>query len=142
MRRTVHCDFCNTPLRERAWDCPARDFDYEGPRASLDPSVHEIVDGSIGSWLACDTCAALIRAGQRDALAERALTTMLARLQIPRAAVMGTVVERDLRALHDGFWAHREGEPVAIGAEQLALIASDPATIRGPNHPAVPRFPG
>jgi hypothetical protein len=42
------------------------------------------------------------------------------------------VVLADLRHLRDRFWSNREGEPIRIGAEQLALIASDTATTTEP----------
>ena len=129
MTRTVYCDFCHAELTDRAWDCPARTFGYDAPRTSLDPNAHEIVDGSIGSWLACAHCVGLIRNGRRTTLSGRALVATARGLGIPPSTIPATVRD-DLRRLHDQFWENREGEPVEIGPEQIALIASDPAALR------------
>jgi hypothetical protein len=130
--RDVHCDFCNVVLTDHGWDCPARDIDYDEPRTRLGGG--DVVDGSIGSWLACDECAACVRNGDRETLVARAVIANYGpseplpsfRFKIPRRLLV------DLRDLHDQFWSHREGEPVRIDAGQITLIASDPATVREP----------
>lgn len=130
--RDVHCDFCNIVLTDHGWDCPARDIDYPEQRTGLDSG--EVIDGSIGSWLACDECATCVRNGDRETLVARAVIANYGPDQ-PLPAFALTVPRQfmdDLRDLHDQFWSHREGEPVRIGAGQIALLASDPTTIREP----------
>lgn len=125
MTRIVHCDFCNADLADGGWDCPARDFDFDGPRHGVDSNV--VVHGSAGSWLACDTCVALVQAGRRVDLFRRSLTASgvlrLAPSELLRAA-------GDLRDLHGQFWANRDGAPVPIDAAQVAQIATEPAVTR------------
>lgn len=128
--RTVLCDFCSTDLggSAGAWDFPARDIDYGEPRVG--PDSPEPIEGSIGSWLACDDCADLIRRGERGRLARRNVER-LKRTDPDWIASIGFVAMlAETRDLHDRFWSAREGDGVPIGAEQLALIARDPALVR------------
>jgi hypothetical protein len=78
------CDFCSQP--GVAWDFPA--VDHNLPPAGQDRSV--------GSWRACESCATLIRAARRDDLAREGARRMGSRVVI-------------VRAIHDTFWAHRQG---------------------------------
>lgn len=128
--RDVHCDFCNVVVTDHGWDCPTRDFDYAEPRTGIDSG--EVVDGSIGSWLACDECAVCVRNGDRDELAARAVVSITWHLQAFGAAQAHAreVAATSIRELHDQFWANRTGELVRIDAAQVALIAADPATMR------------
>lgn len=121
--RTVRCDFCGRVLTGHCWHCPARDFDYTTPRTNLE-GIGPPVDGSIGAWLACDHCAVDVRDGNRERLLKRSVFGNYGNVI---GSAVGARHVADLRELHDQFWTNREGPPVMIGAEQLALIASDPA---------------
>jgi hypothetical protein len=127
--RVVVCEFCSEPLRESAWDFPAGDVDYGEPR--IGPNTPEPVEGAVGSWLACDPCARLIRAGSRDKLANRSFQRLKARH--PEWVLMaGGRAEtlRNIRDAHDRFWSARRGEPTSIGREEIALISTEPPFIR------------
>jgi hypothetical protein len=56
---------------------------------------HTMISGdlSTGSWRACQACATLIDEDRRDELADRGKHNSL----------------EATRAIHDGFWAHRQG---------------------------------
>lgn len=89
------CDFCLEPLPK--WEVPCEDFVFGLPGVN---------EGSMGSWGACDACAALIRLGDRVGLLDRAM--------IPGTGMS----EHDLSVLRfaakvaqDGFWEHTTGEP-------------------------------
>lgn len=129
MRRVVVCDFCSIPLGDTAWDFPARDVDYDEPR--IGPNTPEPVEGAVGSWLACPPCARLIRAGERDKLAQRSMRRLESChpewVQVGRRAALASI-----REVQDRFWAARRGEATEIGAEQLALVADDAPFIRSP----------
>jgi len=56
------CDFCSSPAP--AWNYPAESF--------KDPLGSQ----SIGDWLACEECHALIEAGNYEGLARRALAAL------------------------------------------------------------------
>jgi hypothetical protein len=132
--RVVVCDFCARPLRDRAWDYPARDVDYGEPR--IGPNTPEPVEGSTGSWLACLHCSLLIRRGDREALVRRGVERFV-RVNpewVPRMGG-GRNIARAFRDVHDRFWTAREGPGVEIGAAQLSLIANDPAFIREERRP-------
>lgn len=120
--RDVHCDFCNTVLGGHAWECPCEDFRYREPRTNAD-GTGPTIEGSLGSWLACDICAALVRNGRRENLVARALMaaygTLNPNLRFERI--------RDVTILQDQFWSHRLGAPVLIGSEVLEQIAQEPA---------------
>ena len=125
--RVLYCDFCHAVLdvNGHAWDVPARSFDYKERRRGLGPDAQPM-DGSIGNWIACDLCAACVRSGLRGDLLSRAIIGNYGLKPVPVNAVA------DLSDFLDQFWAHREGAPVRIESGQLALIASDPATIKEP----------
>jgi hypothetical protein len=93
---TPVCDFCNvTPV---LWTYPARDFQHRAPDFTFNSS---------GGWAACARCHELIERGDRQGLADRSARGHPERGRIPLNALRSR-----LRALHDSFWANREGEPV------------------------------
>lgn len=104
----IICDFCSGRPVVAAYPC--RDFTI--------PDCPEI--GSLGPWAACADCARLIDTDQRDALAWRAWrlanrsvlgdTGSLGELGIPEDAGLAR-----MHALHDLFFAHRDGDPVPVG---------------------------
>jgi hypothetical protein len=99
----IKCDFCSGRLVVAAYPC--RDFTI--------PEYPKI--GSRGPWAACAECARLINTDQREALAWRAW-----RLLANRSALCDLGIPEDeglarMRALHDLFFAHRDGDPVPVG---------------------------
>lgn len=90
------CDFCRD--EEPAAGFPCGDFAQEhgGIREEF-----------IGDWAACQRCAALVRAGERDRLAVVAVEAFVRRLPAIAAALPAGQLARDVRRRHDGFWAHR-----------------------------------
>lgn len=91
------CDFCSSP--DVQWSYPARDFEVTGiPLARR--------AGSSGGWAACPVCHVLIERGDRVRLAHRSAKRMARRY-----GVSVNSIERELRSLHDQFWASREGPP-------------------------------
>lgn len=101
------CDFCSsTPVR---WSFPARDLS-----ARKIPGVPDF--NSEGAWAACEPCAALIRACDRDGLAERATEQFVKKYggrDIPRALPRALLLA-ELRDLFDRFWSNREGTPTPV----------------------------
>lgn len=127
--RVVICDFCSAPLSDEAWDFPADDVDYGEPR--IGPNTPEPVEGAVGAWIACPACARLVRHSQRDKLAKRSFRC-LERKSPEWVALGGGRAEtmRSIRRVHDLFWSARRGEPTRIGADQIALIATDEPFLR------------
>lgn len=99
------CDFCSsTPVR---WSFPARDLS-----ARKIPGVPDF--NSEGAWMACEPCAALIRQGDRVALAERGAEQFVKKYEdIPRALPRALLLA-ELRDLFDRFWSNREGAPTPV----------------------------
>jgi len=89
------CDFCSVPGATELFDVP----DFELP---------EKVGVSVGGWMACDQCAALITANKRSALLERSLTT-LAFPKFTKSMVQG---------VHHRFWAGMDAIIEARGIMQ------------------------
>jgi len=108
--RTVVCDFCEAALIGHAWDCPCQDFDYSEQRMGLEPGA-PVIDGSIGSWLACDACARCVRDGDREELLTRAVVSNYGPGGKPRSFAIPAALVDDLRSLHDQFWVHRRIAP-------------------------------
>lgn len=126
--RELICDFCTAPVTDSAWDFPADDIDYGGPM--IGPGATEPIEGSVGSWLACDECARLVTDGRRGRLARRAVDRLndLAPEWVAIEGYVRTIVMA--RQMHDRFWRARRGPGVRIGVEQLALLRLDPPTVR------------
>jgi hypothetical protein len=96
----VVCDFCSgTPV---TWDFPASSF--------VDPVPISPPTVSVQGWAACDLCAELIHNDQRDELADRSARSFAdsypGDVEDPKELA---VIKRHLRALHEAFFAHREG---------------------------------
>ena len=103
---TIICDFCS---KERVrWDYPADDFEIE--IEGYGPTGHASREG----WAACDVCHALIEAGDRDGLARRAATSFEAQFGVFPGDTRARV-HREMRKLHDQFFAHRTGPGEAMG---------------------------
>jgi hypothetical protein len=127
--RVVVCDFCSLPLSSSAWDFPARDIDYGEPR--IGPGMTAPIEGAIGSWLACDGCAELVRRGERDRLAKRSAGRLVRTHPEATTSIGGMrSVLALVREQHDMFWQAREGDGTRLGREQIELIARDPPFVR------------
>lgn len=100
----VICDFCSAVPVVAAYPC-------------CDFVIPETPAGSRGAWAACVECADLIDRGQREALAYRAacladrnlLSGGPALLSLPETEVLPL-----MRALHQLFFTHRNGDPVPV----------------------------
>lgn len=118
------CDFCSgSPV---AWECRAEDFDHtvSFPHQLSDGRVGLLREGSMGSWLACDECVALVRGGDGEGLAKRAIDTFMAK-HVEGRGLSQTVVNRtraelgrEIRRLHSLFWAHKDGQPIPLSDEK------------------------
>jgi hypothetical protein len=85
------CDFCSS--RDVAWTYPARNISLEDINAT-----------SMGAWLACNACHALVERGDRGALVERAFTAPLLQALAEDARSIAFV-----QRLQAGFFANRLG---------------------------------
>src|SRR5262245_36108258 len=63
------CDFCDKEIRA-VREYPCDDFTIG---AAVGEDAPTQVWNSVGSWFACETCARLVDAGNKDALAHRAV---------------------------------------------------------------------
>lgn len=94
------CDFCSTPVPEpRRFETASRRFETL--------SFEMEFSRSVGDWAACPTCAALVDADDRAALAQRSTDTFFevhpgAAAVFDRAALLVEMAE-----LHAQFFAHR-----------------------------------
>ncbi len=108
------CDFCSSP--EVLWRYPARDFTIREP-AELQALLGRLE--SVAEWLACAVCARLIEAGDRDALARRALETPAAlgilSLTDEDPSIRADILRR-ARQMHDQFFVARKGPGEPWGA--------------------------
>lgn len=114
---SAQCDFCSAP--EIKWSYPCRDF------------VMQMVPGmpggaSAGSWGACSACYSLIERGDRAGLAKRSAKKMVKK----HPGLPLKLALQACRNSHDGFFAHREGPPVAAERGQ-----PDPALANSPVAP-------
>lgn len=104
----IICDFCGAAAP--GWRYPAHNFE-------MAPGI-----GSHGDWAACDECAALIEAGDRDGLLRRCAESS-GMLHIP--SIVG-----ELRRVHNLFFSNRMGSVEKIdnpAAEvSLGIIAEEP----------------
>ncbi|GIW56210.1 MAG: hypothetical protein KatS3mg082_2614 [Nitrospiraceae bacterium] len=99
------CDFCSGLPVTAAYPC--RDFTVPGTPC-----------GSRGAWAACQACAQLIDADQREALARRAWVHADRNLLFGRTGPLPIPEEegvRFMRELHHLFFAHRCGDAVPVG---------------------------
>ncbi len=100
----LKCDFCSAP--GPAWAYRVRDFDAY---------LAFPADESVGGWAACEECHGLIEAGDRDGLASRSLDELIS--QCPEAAIEALALKRELRELHDLFFASRLGTAIRAVSE-------------------------
>jgi len=112
------CDFCNDP--RPVWTCPTADvlmmeIDVEG--RPLDRHV------SVGGWAACDECCRLVRNGDRNRLAKRALRAI---------GVDDAFAVLHVRAAHGSYWSARTGDPVLIKGSNLEMRKRRRACQEGP----------
>lgn len=88
------CDFCSSPAP--AWRYPAESF----------PDL--LLGRSVGDWLACDECHALIEAGDRNGLTKRSMLTPAVR----QGHVEPEIARWFSTDLHRRFFLHRTGPAV------------------------------
>jgi hypothetical protein len=94
------CDFCSSD--KPAWEYPAADCIVSPPE---DPVPHQ----SIGGWLACDECAALIQRNEWTKLARRSLDLVPSGKEA--IALMGEeAVMNSITRGHRMFRANRSGK--------------------------------
>jgi hypothetical protein len=92
------CDFCTAVPIEVRYPCGLVVVELPGgAHASSDP------------WAACADCHALIEAGDRDGLAQRALLAFIAQEGVPPADVMAQIAPM-FREVQDAFFASRLGD--------------------------------
>ena len=97
----VRCDFCSAP--QLTWVYPAAAFD-----------VAEVSWGSADDWGACDDCHALMEAGDREGVVDRAM--VLWQQRTPRS--QWPTLRREMVNLHSRFHDNRMGPPVPFTREQ------------------------
>jgi hypothetical protein len=96
------CDFCSDP--NVAWRYPARTF--------IAYAIAGFVGQSVGDWAACNICHALIEAGDRRALLERSLSTLLEK--DPEVRHDEAALRDELAGFHEMFFAHQSDEAVPL----------------------------
>ena len=94
------CDFCSAP--GVAWRYPAESF--------LAYIAADIAGESVGDWAACPQCHGLIASGDREALTERSIASLIG--VNPEMADYRDELKKELRSLHARFFGHRRGEAV------------------------------
>jgi len=99
---TSICDFCSEP--HVAWRYPARTF--------VAYAVAGFVGQSIGDWAACSICHALIEAGDRSALLERSLSTLLDKN--PDMRPDEAELREQIALFHQMFFAHQIGDALPV----------------------------
>jgi hypothetical protein len=103
----LKCDFCSALAP--TWAYPAKDF--------IAYLAVPLVGESVGAWAACEECHRLIEAGDREGLAVRSLDELVFRC--PEAAIAAPALTRELRQLHELFFANRLGIAVRTVAEPV-----------------------
>ncbi len=94
------CDFCSSP--DVAWQ-------YE----AISANVFEIEDltlASVGGWAACETCSALIEAGDREGLRQHSLATLAETFPCPLPDEVLKDYDEFLESIHDLFFLCKYGE--------------------------------
>jgi hypothetical protein len=96
------CDFCSGP--HVVWRYPAESF--------IAYVMAGVVGQSVGDWAACSICHDLIETGNRRALLERSLQTLIEKNPEMRPA------EAELRShiahFHRMFYASQTGRPLPV----------------------------
>lgn len=94
------CDFCSDP--DVKWSHEAGDFILSDPRAQW---------GSRGHWAACDTCNALIKAGNRTALVKHSVKMFLRlHTEVPDTPEIRARLYEHVITVHGQFWRERTGK--------------------------------
>ena len=93
------CDFCSTPGATHYHDVPDQTIMLDSATGSMGAGR------SVGGWMACDECEALIAAGKRKELAERAIQQHA----FPKFS------RRAIEELQAGFWTLHEQREEAKG---------------------------
>lgn len=94
------CDFCSSPAV--IWRYPAMDSNPAAALIIQNKDEKELVLlNSEGDWAACEECAVLIEAEDKEGLLERTLAHSPELEGIPKH-----VVRTLTRSIHNGFWEH------------------------------------
>jgi hypothetical protein len=125
MPRPVKCDFCSAPLDVRGWEFPAADFQYPDARRGPGLPAGAVVGGSLGSWLACETCKRLVRQGFRDQLVDRSVERFFKLNPSWRQVMTEATLRLNIRDSHDRFWSHRQGAGHPITRDLLDQLAEE-----------------
>jgi hypothetical protein len=106
----MYCDFCNgKPPR---WRYPCRTFTASTLSTPL------FVQQSLGDWAACDSCYALIEAGNIAELTNRSMDLLV--MSEPSILLVYEQAAAHMAALHAEFMQDRCGPVVLIEAEVAA----------------------
>ncbi len=92
------CDVCSAP--NPTWEYPAADF-------AVPP-----ISVSVGAWLCCDSCAALIERRDPEGLAVRAVDALL--VSNPDLTRDREWCLRMARQIHADFWQARTGSVTEV----------------------------
>ena len=99
MTTIVICDFCSSPRPRWSYPCP--DFEVQGY-------------GSEGAWAACEPCAVLVEADDREGLALRSAETYVEVHGLISTGAAGMIAET-LVDFQRHFFERRNGERRAWG---------------------------
>ncbi len=119
MSRRLVCDFCGHPDHgpDATFVIPAATFAYD-------------VTDKLGrahfsdeDWLACETCAVLVRDGRRVELVDRAVAAY-DRHSGPLSRIARQAVRQLMDNAYQKLWANRQGEPVPLTPEMRAAIVT------------------
>lgn len=115
------CDFCNDTPVVYSFGC--RDHNQGGVLLESREGEQVIVTGeSFGDWLACATCARLVRTSNRKELAAHSFNLHFERRRTP--PIHRPQIRHVVETAHDHFWSNREpardhhlrpGEEVKLG---------------------------
>lgn len=130
--RKVKCDFCSRELTGDGWRFPASDFDYPELRTGPGLPPGAFMGGSVGEWLSCRACAALVRAGRREHLVRRSAKNFRRLYPGLIESIGEAVVLANIRDAHDRFWSHREGPGHWIDRGYIERAAREPAFVEEP----------
>jgi hypothetical protein len=102
------CDFCGKELDgslEDHWSYQTKPFAIQMSRSTDGETMVELYDEK---WSACDDCAGLIEAGNKDALVERSVDNFMETKQAPASERHAVAFMIDL--IHATFWDLRTDE--------------------------------
>lgn len=101
------CDLCTIGARG-VWNYPAHDIVLDGALMV-----------SLGGWFACETCHALVAAGDWAGLEEHAFEALRRRIDLPYDLLRAWV-----RESHQQFRSARYGEPRRVAAAENSRATS------------------